>query len=461
MKLEFWGGADTVTGSQLLIRTSEGCLLRDCGLFQGRRKTAWDLNSRIPYPVKDLHACIISHAHIDHLGNLPTLVKSGYDRPIWATGATLALAEIMLMDAAHIQEQDAAYLNQKKSRRGLPPVRPLYTVENAEQCLQLFRGQNYHQVREPLPGMEVEPLEAGHILGAALHRFRISENGRTITLGVAVDLGRRGLPLIRDPEILHDVDILIMESTYGGRLHDAAEDARTELRDVVRRTIDRGGKVLIPTFALERAQELLFHLSSLIESGELEPVPVYVDSPMATAVTRVFQQQREYLDEEYWELRGQLESVMSPSWVHFVSSVEESKQVTASDSPCIVIAGSGMCEHGRILHHLKHGIEDPRNAIVIVGFQAQHTLGRRIVERVPEVSIFGEKYRLLAEVATLNAFSAHADRDELVQYARATGAQRVILVHGEPDQRDSLAEVLQEMGIEVVKPMRGTVLEIP
>ncbi|RKX33394.1 MAG: MBL fold metallo-hydrolase [Verrucomicrobia bacterium] len=461
MKLEFWGGADTVTGSQLLIRTSEGCLLRDCGLFQGRRKTAWDLNSRIPYPVKDLHACIISHAHIDHLGNLPTLVKSGYDRPIWATGATMALAEIMLMDAAHIQEQDAAYLNQKKSRRGLPPVRPLYTVENAEQCLQLFRGQNYHQVREPLPGMEVEPLEAGHILGAALHRFRISENGRTITLGVAVDLGRRGLPLIRDPEILHDVDILIMESTYGGRLHDAAEDARTELRDVVRRTIDRGGKVLIPTFALERAQELLFHLSSLIESGELEPVPVYVDSPMATAVTRVFQQQREYLDEEYWELRGQLESVMSPPWVHFVSSVEESKQVTASDSPCIVIAGSGMCEHGRILHHLKHGIEDPRNAIVIVGFQAQHTLGRRIVERVPEVSIFGEKYRLLAEVATLNAFSAHADRDELVQYARATGAQRVILVHGEPDQRDSLAEVLQEMGIEVVKPMRGTVLEIP
>jgi len=461
MKLEFWGGAETVTGSQLLIRTSNGCLLRDCGLFQGRRRTAWELNSTIPYPVKDLDTCIISHAHIDHLGNLPTLVKSGYDRPIWATSATIALAEIMLKDAAHIQEQDAAYLNQKKSRRGLPPVRPLYTVEDAERCLRLFREHNYHQLRVPLPGVEVEALEAGHILGAALHRLRISENGRTTTLGVAVDLGRKGLPLIRDPEILRQVDILIMESTYGGRLHASAEDARAELREVVHRTIERGGKVLIPTFALERAQELLFHLSSLIESGELKPVPVYVDSPMATAVTRVFQRQREYLDEEYWQLRAQLASVMSPPWVHFVSSVEESKQVTACREPCIVIAGSGMCEHGRILHHLKQGIEDSRNAVVIVGFQAQHTLGRRIVERAPEVSIFGEKYRLLAEVATLNAFSAHADRDELVQYARATGARRVMLVHGEPDQRESLAEVLRAEGIEVARPTRGTVLEIP
>lgn len=460
MKIEFWGGADTVTGSQLLIRTDRACLLRDCGLFQGRRKIAEELNREIAYSVADLDGCIISHAHIDHLGNLPTLVRKGYRQPVWATTATVHLAEIMLKDAARIQEQDAAYLNQKKSRQGLPPVEPLYTTEDVEACLPLFRGFQYREKLQPVAGITVEMLEAGHILGAALHRITIEEGQKTVRLGVAVDLGRKGLPLLRDPEILSDIDLLILESTYGGRLHDPVEDAQQELLDVVQRTVQRGGKVLIPSFALERAQEVLFHLAALIEAGKLQPVPVFVDSPMATAVTRVFQKQREYLDEEYWQLKERLASVMSPPWVRFVASVEESKQVTARREPCIVIAGSGMCEHGRILHHLKHGIEDPRNSIVIVGFQAEHTLGRRIVEREPQVSIFGEKHELKAEVATLNAFSAHADRNELVAYAKATGVKRVVLVHGESAQRETLAADLRGLGLQVETPVRGSTIEL-
>jgi len=460
MKLEFWGGADTVTGSQLIIRTKRGCILRDCGLFQGRRREAEELNRRLGYAAEEVEACVVSHAHIDHLGNLPTLVRSGFRGPIWATTATVDLAEIMLQDAAHIQEQDAAYLNQKKSRRGLPPVEPLYTAADVEACLPLMRGCRYGERLPLAEGIEAESVEAGHILGAALHRFRLEEDGRRLSVGVAVDLGRRGLSLIRDPAILSGVDVLVMESTYGARRHDPAEAARAELRDVVRRTVERGGKVFIPSFALERAQEILFHLAALIGDGELPEVPVFVDSPMATAVTRVFQKEKEYLDEEYWELRRRLASVMSPRWVTFVASVEESKRVTARTDPCIVIAGSGMCEHGRILHHLKHGIEDERNAVVIVGFQAQHTLGRRIVERQPQVSIFGEKYRLRAEVATLNAFSAHADREELIAYARATGARHIVLVHGEEDQRESLAAALRELGLKVDTPRRGMVMEL-
>ncbi|HEY8239804.1 MAG TPA: MBL fold metallo-hydrolase, partial [Kiritimatiellia bacterium] len=384
----------------------------------------------------------------------------GYAGPVHATTATVALTEIMLRDAARIQEQDTAYLNQKSNRLGLEPVQPLYTMADAERSLGLFRGHAYGDVLEPAPGIEITAHEAGHILGAALSRCTLRENGATRRVGFALDLGRRNLPLIRDPELLEGVDSLVMESTYGDRLHDPAEQAEAQLGEIVARTYARGGKVMIPSFALERAQELLFHLSRLIAAKKIPAHPIYIDSPMATAITKVFHESPEYMDEETEILRAKFGSFMCLHCVRFVSDVEESKRVTAAPGPGIVIAGSGMCEHGRILHHLKHGITDKRNSVVIVGYQAEHTLGRRLVEQVDEVRIFGDLFKRNAEVAVLNAFSAHADRNELIDYAKRAKPKKIYLVHGEQKPREALAEALRSEGFDVFLPARGDVAEL-
>jgi metallo-beta-lactamase family protein len=406
-------------------------------------------------------AVALSHAHIDHCGNLPSLAAAGYRGPIRATSATTALCGIMLRDAAYIQEQDAAYLNQKTSRRGLPPVEPLYTTEDAETALQLFRSCRYHETSEAAPGIRVESLEAGHILGADLAVFSLEEGPRKVRLGFAVDLGRRDLPLIRDPDLMPPVDVLVLESTYGDRHHEDTTEAGRQLGEIVRRTVQRGGKVLIPSFALERAQELLYHLAELRSERAIPDVPVYVDSPMATAVTRVFASQSEYLDRDFHALRERLGRVLESPWIHFVSSVKESKELTASKRPCVVIAASGMCEHGRILHHLKHGITDARNTVAIVGFQARHTLGRRLVEGASTVRVFGEPHECRAEVDVLHAFSAHADRDDLLEYARRVDPKRIFLVHGEERAREALAQGLRETGaFEVLLPRRGEAAEL-
>ena len=455
------GGADTVTGSQHIIETNGHRVLRDCGLFQGRRTTAEDLNRNLPFDPAALHSAILSHAHMDHCGNIPSLVAKGYKGTIHATTATVALTDIMVRDSARIQEQDAAYLNQKTNRKGLPPVVPLYTVADAEQALGQFAGHGYATPWEVAPGLETTFLEAGHILGSALSLFVGHENGNVSRLGFAVDLGRKNLPLIRDPELLAGVETLVIESTYGNRLHDDAVKAEDQLGDIVSRTFARGGKVMIPSFALERAQEIIYHLSQLIIAGRIPKHPIYVDSPMATAVTKVFHEETSYLDKDTQLLKSKIGSFICPNCVRFVSDVEESKKVTAAPGPCIVIAGSGMCEHGRILHHLKHGIGDPRNSVVIVGYQAEYTLGRRLVEKQTEVKIFGDLFERKAEVAVLNAFSAHADRNELIEYVRQVNPRKVFLVHGEQEPRESLAEALRsELGCDVHLPVRGDVAEL-
>lgn len=456
MRLVFHGGADTVTGSTHLIEVSGSRVLRDAGLFQGRRDESRAINASPGFDPGVIDSILLSHAHIDHCGNLPTLCALGYRNPIHATTATVKLAGIMLKDAAFIQMQDAAYLNQKTSRKGLAEIKPLYTMEDAEAAIGLFAGHRYHQEFEIKPGIRMTAYEAGHILGAELTRFVLKENGSSVSVGYAVDLGRRHLPLIRDPEPMPSVDVLVMESTYGNRRHGKAEAARDQLRDVINETWKRGGKVIIPSFALERAQELLFHISSLMIAGEIPKHPVYIDSPMAAAVTRVFDEETEYLDETYAEVKKDMVCLMCPPWVHVAATVDESKAVTASDDPCIVIAASGMCEHGRILHHLKHGIEHPENTIVIVGYQAVHTLGRRLVEQQKEVKIFGDMFERRAAVKVLDAFSAHADVDDLVEYAKQSGAKRIFLVHGEQDAREALADTLRkEMNADVFLPRRG------
>ena len=459
MKIHFLGGVETVTGSQHLVEADGTRVLRDCGLYQGRRREAREINSRFPFDVNRLDAVVLSHAHIDHCGNMPSLAREGYRGPIHATTATAALCEIMLRDAAHIQEQDAAYLNQKTNRKGLEPVVPLYTVNDAEDAIQLFRGHLYDETVDLSPALSVTFSDAGHILGAALTTFTIRENGRALRVAFAVDLGRRNLPLIQDPEILRNIDVMVVESTYGDRLHDDAGKEEEQLANAVEKTFRRGGKVIIPSFALERAQEVIYLLASLFDSGRLPPIPVYVDSPMAAAVSAVFENNVSYLDENFVQLRDKIGRIMHQKWLKYTSSVEESKAITASDKPCIVISASGMCEHGRILHHLKHGIENPRNTIVIVGFQARHTLGRRLLDGETEVMIFGDWFERQAEVIALNAFSAHADRDELTKYVRQVNPKKIYLVHGEPEQRKALAAALKADGFkEVFEPAQGEVV---
>ena len=460
MEIYFLGGADTVTGSAHMIEANGYRVLRDCGLFQGKRKDAKKMNRELLFDPSQLDRVVLSHAHVDHCGNLPSLTARGYDRPIHATTATAKLCEIMLMDAAKIQEQDAEYLNKKASRKGYPPIEPLYTSEDAMAALRLFTGHHYHETLEPIPGVSMYSLEAGHILGSEISVFDIEENGRKTRVGFALDLGRNDLPLIRDPETMSNIDVLVLESTYGDRYHGDINKAGDDLATIIRKTVEQGGKVLIPSFALERTQEILFHLATIYNAGHAPSVPVYVDSPMATAVTRVFARSTDYFDEEFEAVRT-TGRVFEADWVHFVGSVKESKELTASTSPCIVISASGMCEHGRILHHLKAGISDPRTTIVIVGFQAEHTLGRRLVERQEEVRIFGERFKRKASVKVLNAFSAHADRNDLLAYVRTVRPAKTYLVHGEQRQREALAAGIRDEGLgEVFLPTRGDSVEL-
>lgn len=461
MRIRFDGGVDTVTGSRHRLEVNGHRILRDCGLFQGRREEAWGRNRQFEFAPGELDAMVLSHAHIDHCGNIPSLVRQGFRGPIHATDATVQLCDLMLRDAARIQEQDAAYVTQRNARRGLPPVEPLYTLADAEQSMPLFRPHAYGRAVQVAPGVGVTFHDAGHILGAALTVFDLEEAGRRVRVGFAFDLGRKNLPLLRDPEVIRDIDTLVLESTYGNRLHEDARDAAAELRDAVRATFARGGRVLIPSFALERTQEILYHLTALVDAGEIGRTCVIVDSPLAASVTEVFERNPAILDEEYRELRKRVGRVVTPPWVRFVSSVEESKAVTAQERPCIVIAASGMCEHGRILHHLKHGIGNPRNTVLFVGYQAGYTLGRRLVDGEKNVRIFGEPYEVAAEIKVLPAFSAHADRDELVDYVRRVAPRRTFLVHGEPDARAGLASSLQAAGAgEVRQPMPGDSFEL-
>jgi len=460
MKIQFLGAAREVTGSAHLVHVNGRAILLDCGLFQGRRSEVQEKNRKLPYAVDRLDAVVLSHAHIDHAGRLPFLVKEGYRGQIHATTATRDLCEVMLADSAHIQEKDAEFL----TRHRKTAMEPLYALRDVSAMLTQTSPHRYHERFEVVPGVWATFSDAGHILGSASVVLEWEEGSVKRRLGFSGDIGRSGLAIIRDPEPLTDVDWLIMESTYGDRDHTSVEGARDDLARIITDTVARGGRVLIPAFAVGRTQELVYDLHQLTHQGRIPRVPIVIDSPLATQATDVFRDNTGDFDQSESMVRdhaGDLTELFEFEQLRFTPEVEHSKALMNSNGPMIVIAASGMAESGRILHHLAHSAGDPRTTILIVGFQAEHTLGRRIVEQRPMIKVFGEEMPLRARVEVLSGYSAHADRTELLGWLQAVRKSSprfsgLFLVHGEREAQDAFVATLAARGIRAETPEAGS-----
>jgi len=452
MRITFDGAAQTVTGSQHLLNINGCTLLLDCGFYQGKRQESYERNCNFPFDPTKIDAVILSHAHIDHSGNLPNLVKQGYHGPIYTTHATAHLTNLMLMDAGHIQEADVEFVNKRHLKTGEPPVKPLYTQVEAAMVAQYFDPVNYDQSFTPIPGVSARIIDAGHILGSGAVVLDIEEKGQKMRVWFSGDIGRRNLPLINDPVLPDKADVLIMECTYGDNPHEDPGLAYDELRQVVGRTLNRGGKVIIPAFAVGRTQEIVYELHQMFESHQLPGVPVYVDSPLAVNASDIFKLYPECFDDQTKAFisADKHHSALGFDRLIYTRSVEESKALNARKDPMIIISASGMAETGRILHHLRNNIENAKNTILIVSWQAPNTLGRRLADREKRVRIFGEEFEVKAEVATIGGLSAHAGQDFLMEYAlRLKGTvKKMFLVHGEAGPAAALSEKLIEAGME-------------
>lgn len=451
MKITFNGAAQTVTGSQHLLEVNGKKLLLDCGLFQGHRNESFERNQSFSFDPRTIDAVLLSHAHIDHSGNLPNLVKLGFEGPIYSTPPTAALGDIMLRDSAHIQEEDSVYATKKNSRRGEPPVEPLYTTEDAIEACKRYYPVKYDESFSPVPGVTVKFVNAGHILGSAAIVLDINENGSHKKLWFSGDIGRMDMPILPNPVLPgSDVDYLLMECTYGDKPHESIEEAYTELRDVVLKTVRRNGKIIIPAFAVGRTQDIVYFLNRMISNGDIKSLPVYVDSPLAVEASKIFLQFPEYFDEEARELmRQNRHPALDFKGLRYVASVDESKKLNDIREPMVIISASGMAETGRILHHLRNNIENPANTVLIVGWQAPNTLGRRLAERERQVRIFGQLFDVRAEIETIGGLSAHGGQDMLLKYARGVKgtAKKIFLVHGEPETAAVFEDKLKEEGI--------------
>ncbi len=446
MQITFHGAARSVTGTRHLIEANGHRILLDCGLVQGSRDEAERANREYPFDPASIDAVVLSHAHIDHSGALPVLVKRGFRGQIHSTLATADLASWMLRDSAHIHEKDAEFANKRMAKRGnrRPRREPLYTLEDAEAALARFAGHEYYQPFSVVPGVTATLHDAGHILGSAIVRLDISEDGQDRSIVFSGDLGRPHLPIIRDPDRVEADDILIMESTYGDRTHDLIAAAADRLAALIHVLVQRRGKMIIPAFAVGRTQEIVYELMQLFRDRRIPEIPVYVDSPLAVNVTEVFSQHPECYDADIREVLAGPGDPFGLHRMHYIQDVQESMALNAAPGPCIIISASGMMEAGRILHHLRNSIEDPRNAILIVGFQAENTLGRRLLRGDKVVNIFGEPHPVRADVFVMNEYSAHADREELLAWFHANHGtpKEVFVVHGEEEQSQAFAERL-------------------
>jgi metallo-beta-lactamase family protein len=421
-------------------------------MFQGKRQESADKNRKLPLPVKDLDAVVLSHAHIDHSGRLPYLIAEGYSKTIWATSATRDLAAVMLADSAHIQEKDAEFLAKRRKEF----IEPLYGMRHAVRTMDLMVAVPYNKTFDVVPGLRATYVDAGHILGSASVLLDCTEGGKTRRLVFSGDIGRSGLAIIRDPVPPEGADALIMESTYGNRDHESVEGAKAQLAQVVRETAARGGRILIPAFAVGRTQEMIYALHSLAKEGAIPSIPIYVDSPLAIDTTTVFEMHPESFDRSE-EMVEKTKDLFRFDLLHYTRDVEESKALSRAHGPMIIIAASGMMENGRILHHLAQGASDPRNTILVVGFQAEHTLGRRVVERQPVLQIFGDDVPLHARVEVINGYSAHADRTEMIGWLgrvkdKSPKLGQIWLVHGEADVQDEFKTTLTALGYSVECP---------
>jgi len=459
MKLTFAGAAGTTTGSMHLLEINGVRIMLDCGLYQGRRKEAFERNRNMPFDPGTIDLVLLSHAHIDHSGNLPTLFRHGYTGEILCTPATLDLCDIMLRDSAHLQEKDVEYVNKKRHSEGKRPFEPLYTPEDIDITMKHFRGIPYARPFGIAPGATACFHDAGHLLGSAVIAIDFTENGRHKRLLFTGDLGRPDMPILNDPVVVTDVDVLITESTYGDRVHPPKADVAGRIKGFIEDITTQCSKLIIPSFSVGRTQEILFILHELHHQGRLPGnVPVYVDSPLSSKATAVFEKHPECFDQEAMSTILDGHDPFQFRGLTYVTQLEESKRLNTMRGPAVIISASGMCEGGRILHHLAHSVGDPKNILLFVGFQAENTLGRRLVEHQTPIKIFGEEYDVQARIHTINALSAHADRNEFQSYFKAMGpeVEKAFVVHGEPTQSAALAGILQTMGAkEVIIPQPG------
>jgi metallo-beta-lactamase family protein len=466
LKIQFIGGARTVTGSQHLLFINGKKILLECGLFQGRRKDTYEKNKNFLFDPAEIDVMILSHAHIDHSGNIPNLVRNGFDGYIYATAATVDLCQIMLRDSAYLQERDIEWINKRRKKKNEESIEPLYTHEDVELAMQNFIGAQYNRKFQLFPGIEITFRDAGHILGSASILLEIEENGgKKIRLGFSGDVGRTEMPVIRDPDQLRDLDAIIMESTYGNRLHPPVEDVEEELAKVVRQCTNEGGKIIIPAFSVGRTQLMVYMLHKLFDQNRIPEIPIYVDSPLAVNATNVFRAHPECFDRE--TKRVFLDDGDDPfgfERLKYVSDINASKELNEKQGPMVIISASGMAEGGRILHHLKNNVGNPKNLVLFVGYAAEHTLARKIMDGAKEVNIFGEKNVINSKVKIMDYFSAHADQKELIDYIRLNPKEKlknIFLVHGEEEQSLVLREKLVTMSYRNVHyPVSGEIFEI-
>lgn len=465
MNISFHGAARSVTGSRHLIQAGSSRILLDCGLFQGRRQHADKYNRYLGFDPKAINAVLLSHAHIDHSGALPTLAKGRFSGTVYMTGATGDLTQLMLEDSARIQRSDCAYLNKKEHRRGKRGLRPYYGSDDVRAIAERFEPVRYGDSVRISPHIRAEFYDAGHILGSASIRLTMSRRGHATSILYTGDLGRAEMPILKDPEPPPSCDILIIESTYGDRTHkEDRESRRAKAEELVRHAIAYKSKIIVPAFAVGRTQDLVMRIKELVLSGRIPPLPIYIDSPLASKATEIFRKHPECFDEETYRTFTSRGDPFAAKYIRYVSSIKESQQLNVMKGPCVIISASGMCEGGRVLHHLKNAIQDEANVIAIVGFQAEHTLGRKLVEEWDTVPILGVPTSRRARIVRFNGLSAHADRNDLLAYIRRITPTpgKVFVVHGEERQSFSLASAIraEHRGIEVIVPDAGSTHEL-
>lgn len=445
MKLTFFGATRTTTGSKYLLEINNRRVLIECGMFQGRREKSIEYSSVMPFPPGNVDAMLLSHAHIDHSGVIPVLCRDGFKGKIFCTDATADLCRIMLVDTAHIQEQDAAFLSKKLAKKGLPPVPPLYTQANATACLDQLAPVRYATPTPICEGVTATWIDAGHILGSGHIVLDLEERGRKIRFAFSGDIGRGHNDILRDPVTPADVDYLMMESTYGNRQHEPLADVNDRVCAIINHAIEHDGKIIIPSFAVGRTQQLLYTIFQLTQTGCIPELPVFVDSPLSIKATEVFRQHPECFNDPFRAVMSNGQNPFHQRRITYIGSVEESMAINDQRGSAIIISASGMAEAGRIRHHLKNNIEAPRNTILIVGWCAQHTLGAHLASGEKRVNIFGEPYRVRADVETIDAFSGHADANELRAWAgNVTGNLRgIFVIHGEEPAANALAADLR------------------